>query len=124
MVNLVNQEDYQAGDHRGEVCTNNLSTKQRSQGQANQAQASHLLSLTMSRMDMSTRIQGQALQNPKSGLLSSKSPLSASAISASKTSEETFLEVVVAAGYLCSSSDISEVLMVVLAVCSFPFSAF
>ena len=39
-----------------------LSTKQRSQGQANQAQVSHLLSLTMSRMCMSTHIQGQAPQ--------------------------------------------------------------
>ena len=65
--------------------------------------------------------------NPKSGLLSSESPLSASAISASKASKKkTFLEVVAAASYLlCNSSDISDVLMVVLAVCSFfLFSAF
>ena len=63
--------------------------------------------------------------NPKSGLLPSTLPLSASTISASKTSKETFLDVVAAASYLLySSSDISDVLMVVLAVYSFLFFFF
>ena len=77
----------------------------------------------MSRMCMSLHTFKAGTPNPKYGLLSSRPPLLASTISVSKTSEETFLEVVAAGYLLCSSSGISEVLMVVLAVYTF-FSAF
>ena len=84
VVNFANQEDCQAGDHRGEVCTD--SPVHRAPFTRTSTGITLVVSHNVNNVHVSTYIQGQHHKS-KSGLLSSKSPLSVSTISASKTSK-------------------------------------